>query len=135
MNASLALLGRIGLSLVFIMSGWEKLGGYAATQGYMEAMGVSGALLPAVIALEFGGGLAILAGLFSRTASAGLAVFAVLAALLFHGNIADPTQSLLFWKNITIAGGMLMLAANGPGALSFESWLERNRPLPDRAAA
>ena len=58
MNAPLALLGRIGLSLIFIISGWGKIAGYVATQQYMEAMGVPGALLPLVIALELGGGLA-----------------------------------------------------------------------------
>ena len=63
MNNSLALLGRIGLSLIFIISGWAKIAGYAGTQQYMESAGVPGALLPLVIALEFGGGLAILAGM------------------------------------------------------------------------
>lgn len=134
MNASLSLLGRLGLSFVFITSGWDKIGGYAATQGYMDAMGVPGALLPLVILLELGGGLAILAGVFTRTTAVALGVFSVAAALLFH-NAADPVQSLLFWKNVTIAGGFLVLAANGPGALSVESWLERRRSVPAVASA
>src|SRR3546814_3847056 len=66
MNTFLSPLGRAGLSLIFIISGWGKIAGYAATQQYMEAMGVPGALLPAVIALELGGGLAILAGASTR---------------------------------------------------------------------
>src|SRR3546814_12957530 len=66
MNTFLSPLGRAGLSLIYIISGWGKIAGYAATQQYMEAIGVPGALLPAVIALELGGGLAILAGAYTR---------------------------------------------------------------------
>ena len=79
MNASLSLLGRAGLSLIFIISGWGKIAGYAATQQYMESVGVPGGLLPLVIALELGGGLAILAGAFTRWIAIALA--AVLAGL------------------------------------------------------
>ena len=66
MNTVVPLLGRLGLSLIFIISGWSKVTGYAATQGYMAAFGVPGELLPLVIALELGGGLAILAGIVTR---------------------------------------------------------------------
>jgi putative oxidoreductase len=127
MNATLSLLGRIGLSLIFIISGWGKLAGYAATQGYMESMGVPGALLPLVIALELGGGLAILAGVSTRWIAIALAVFAIVAALIFHSNAADPMQGILFWKNIAMAGGLLMLAASGPGPLSVDARLPRRR--------
>lgn len=128
MNGFLSLLGRLGLSLIFIISGWGKIGGYAATQGYMESMGVPGALLPLVIALELGGGLAILAGVATRWFAIGLAVFSVVSAFLFHANFADQMQAISFWKNIAIAGGFLLLAANGPGPLSLESRLRRNVP-------
>lgn len=130
MNAYSSLLGRVGLSLIFIISGWSKIAGYAATQGYMESMGVPGALLPLVIALELGGGLAILAGVATRWFAIGLAVFSVVSALLFHANFADQMQATSFWKNIAIAGGFLLLAANGPGPLSLESRLRRNVSAP-----
>jgi len=120
-NATLSLFGRIGLSLVFLIAGWGKLAGYAATQGYMESVGVPGALLPLVIALELGGGLAILAGAFTRWFALGLAAFSIVAALLFHANLADPMQAILYWKNFAMAGGFLLLAANGPGALSLDA--------------
>ncbi|KQY52247.1 DoxX family protein [Lysobacter sp. Root494] len=128
-NAYLSLLGRVGLSLIFIISGWGKIGGYAATQGYMDAMGVPGALLPLVIALELGGGLAILAGVFTRWTALALAVFSVASAMLFHANLADQVQAIMFWKNFAIAGGFLLLAANGPGALSLESRLVRRTAI------
>ena len=126
MNAQLSLLGRLGLSLIFIISGWGKIAGYAATQQYMESAGVPGALLPLVIALELGGGLAILAGVFTRWTALALAVFALASAALFHANLGDAAQAINFWKNVAMAGGFLMLAAHGAGTLSVDhAWARR----------
>jgi putative oxidoreductase len=130
MNATLSLFGRLGLSLIFIISGWGKIAGYAATQQYMEAMGVPGSLLPLVIALELGGGLAILAGGFTRAIALALAAFSLASAVLFHGNLGDATQAIMFWKNVAMAGGFLMLAANGAGALSLDALRARRRAAP-----
>lgn len=130
MNATLSLLGRIGLSLIFIISGWGKIAGYVATQRYMDSMGVPGGLLPLVIALELGGGLAILSGVYTRWVAVALATFSVVSALIFHANLADQTQAILFWKNFAMAGGFLMLAANGPGPLSIEARVPRRRAAP-----
>ena len=127
MNAYFSLLGRIGLSLIFLISGWGKIAGYAATQGYMESVGVSGALLPLVIALEICGGLAVLAGAFTRWFAVGLAVFSIASALIFHANLADQMQAIMFWKNFAIAGGFLLLAAHGPGPLSLDASFSRRR--------
>ncbi|MFL9590795.1 DoxX family protein [Aeromonas schubertii] len=117
------LVGRVLLALMFVSAGWSKIGGYAGTQGYMEAMGVPGMLLPLVILLELGGGLAILAGMLTRSVSLLLAGFCVLAALLFHYQPADQMQMIMFMKNISIAGGFLVLAAAGPGAFSVDGKL------------
>jgi putative oxidoreductase len=128
MNALSTLAGRFGLSLIFILSGVAKLGaGYAGTQGYMEAMGVPGALLPLVIAAEIGGGLAILAGALTRWAALGLAVFSVASAFLFHFDLGDQGQFINFMKNIAIAGGFLVLAAHGAGKFSVDGWLASRR--------
>lgn len=127
MNATLSLLGRIGLSLLFIISGWGKISGYAGTQQYMEAMGVPGALLPLVILLELGGGLAIAAGLFSRWVALALAGFSVATALVFHANFGDAMQAINFWKNVGMAGGFLLLAAQGAGALSIDALISRRK--------
>lgn len=129
MNAILSLLGRLGLSLIFVISGWGKIAGYAATQGYMESMGVPGALLPLVIALELGGGLALVAGVFTRWVALALALFSVAAAAVFHANFADPMQAIHFWKNIAIAGGFLLLAASGAGTLSLEARFARGAAI------
>jgi putative oxidoreductase len=127
MNATLSLLGRIGLSLIFIISGWGKIAGYAATQGYMQSKGLPGELLPLVIALELGGGLAILAGFQTRWVALALAAFSVVSALIFHADFGDQMQAINFWKNIAMAGGFLMLAASGPGALSLDARLGRGK--------
>lgn len=132
MKDTTTLLGRLGLSLIFILSGVAKLGaGYAGTQGYMEAMGVPGALLPLVIALETGGGLAVAAGLLTRWAALGLAAFSVASAVLFHFDLGDQGQFINFYKNIAIAGGFLVLAAHGGGRLSLDALVEaRRRTVP-----
>ena len=127
MNNLLSLLGRIGLSLIFIISGCGKIAAYAGTQQYIESAGVPGALLPLVILLELGGGLAVLSGLFTRWVALALAGFTLVAAVLFHANFADPMQAINFWKNVAIAGGFLMLAAGLPGAFSLDHLLQRKR--------
>ncbi len=117
-HALISLVARVLLSAIFISAGYQKIIGYDGTMQYMASQGVPGFMLPAVIALELGGGLAILLGLFSRWAALGLAIFSVAAALIFHSNFADQMQAVSFMKNLAIAGGLLLLFANGPGAWS-----------------
>jgi putative oxidoreductase len=111
--------GRLLIAAIFVMSGWGKINGYAGTQAYMQAMHVPGALLPLVILVEVGGGLAIVLGLFTRIAALALAVFCVLTAVLFHG-AADQVNQIMFMKNLGLAGGFLFLAANGAGRVSVD---------------
>jgi putative oxidoreductase len=120
-TAGTQLTGRALMSAIFIMAGISKIGAYAGTQGYMESAGVPGALLPLVILLEIGGGLAVLLGWKVRIAAFLLAGFSVLSALLFHANFADQTQSLLFMKNVAMAGGLLFLVAGGVPAWSIDA--------------
>ena len=117
----LILIGRIILSIIFIQSGWGKTFGYAGTAEHMNAAGVPGALLPLVILTELGGGLLVLLGLFARYAAIALAGFCVLAAWFFHYQPGDMMQMINFMKNITIAGGFLVLAGSGPGALALDN--------------
>ncbi|MYZ46512.1 DoxX family protein [Propylenella binzhouense] len=117
-----ALAGRILLAAMFVTSGWDKIAGYAGTQQYMESAGVPGILLPLVILAELGGGLAVAFGFHARIAALALAGFTVLAALLFHADFSNGMQAVMFSKNISIAGGFLLLAAFGPGAWSVDGW-------------
>ena len=113
MNKYANLVGRILLAHIFLLAGISKISGYAATQGYMEAMGVPGALLPLVIALEVGGALALIVGWQTRLAALALAGFSLVAAVIFHANFADQMQMIMFMKNVAIAGGLVLLAAQG----------------------
>jgi putative oxidoreductase len=115
------LVARVFLGHIFLLAGLSKIGAYEGTQGYMEAMGVPGALLPLVILLEIVGGLAIIAGWKTKWAALALAVFSVVAAAIFHHNFADQMQMILFMKNIAIAGGFLLLAVHGAGAYSMDN--------------
>ncbi|WP_250657600.1 DoxX family protein [Alkalimarinus coralli] len=128
LNASIDLTGRVLISVLFIMAGVSKLGaGYEGTQGYMEAMGVPGMLLPLVILTEIGGGLLILVGYQTRLSALALAGFSIVSALLFHANLADQMQQILFMKNIAIAGGFLFLISNGAGRFSVDYQLAKPR--------
>jgi putative oxidoreductase len=115
------LVGRLLIALIFVGAGYGKIGGYDATQQYMEAMNVPGGLLPLVILVELGGGLAIVLGFLTRFAALGLAIFSVVSAFLFHGNVADQMQQIMFMKNLAMAGGFLFLVGNGAGPLSIDA--------------
>jgi len=116
------LIGRILLGHIFVMAGISKLGaGYAATQGWMEAMGVPGMLLPAVILLEIGAGAALILGFQARLAATALAGFSIISALIFHNNLADQMQMILFMKNFAMAGGLLFIVAFGAGTWSLDA--------------
>lgn len=117
--------GRFLLALLFLLSGLSKLGAYGATAAYMTASGVPAVLLPAVIATEVLGALAIILGWKTRAAALLLAGFSLLTAAVFHNNLADQTQLIMFFKNLSIAGGFLVLVANGPGAFTLDRRLEK----------
>ncbi len=119
-NAALVLVARVLASAIFITAGFSKLGaGYAGTQAYMAAVGVPGAMLPLVIALEIGGGIALLLGFQARLAAFALAVFCVISGMLFHSG-ADQMQQIMFMKNLAMAGGLLAFTVFGAGRLSLD---------------
>jgi putative oxidoreductase len=117
MNPFAHLAGRILLALIFILSGIGKISDPAGTAGFMESMGVPGLLVWPTIALEILGGIAIVIGFQTRIAAFALAAFSIAAAVIFHHNFSDQMQMIMFLKNFSIAGGLLLLAASG--AMSF----------------
>lgn len=120
------LIARIMMPILFIVAGYGKMGAsYAGTQQYMQAMGVPGFMLPLTILLEFGGGLAILFGLLTRTTALITAIFTVLTALIFHSNFAEGVNQMMFMKNFSIAGGFLVLSIAGPGGFSIDRLLNK----------
>ena len=117
--------GRILLAALFLLSGLGKIGSYTATAAYMSSVGVPAALLPLVIASEVGGAISIIVGWKTRVTAFLLAAFTLLTAFIFHNNFADQIQMLMFLKNVSIAGGFLLLVANGAGPLSIDRRLAR----------
>lgn len=119
-------LGRLLLAFMFFLSGITKISQYEGTQGYMEAMGVPGGLLPLVILTEAVGGLAIILGYKTRLVAFGLAGFSALSAILFHADFSNQAEMTNFMKNFAIAGGFLTLVAHGGGAYSLDNRFQRS---------
>jgi len=113
----LPLIARILLSGLFIWSGINKVLHPLATQEYMAASGIplTGLFLIATIALEIGAGLLLFFGYYARLGAIALAIFLVPATLIFHTNLGDPMQQIMFFKNLAILGGLLMVVQYGPG--------------------
>ena len=124
----LTLIGRLLLALLFLPAGISKIGGFAGTVGYIGSKGLPMAEVGAVIAIlvEVGGALALIAGFGTRFAALALAAFTLVATFFFHnfwGVPADQAmmQQLMFYKNIAVVGGLLVLAAYGAGAWSVDA--------------
>jgi len=125
---SVALIGRILLVSVFLMSGFGKITGFAGTASYIAAHGLPFPALGVLIAIavEVGAGLLVLIGWKARWAALAIAIFSVAAGVLFHAFWADAEPAARmgnfgnFWKNISIAGGFLMVFAFGPGRYSID---------------
>jgi putative oxidoreductase len=122
-----ALVGRILLALIFITSGFGKVTGFDGTVGYIASKGLPLAQIAAIIAIvaELGGGLMLAVGFKARWAALALAIFTLATGLLFHDfwnadAAAKMGQTINFWKNISMTGGMLMAFAFGPGAFSVD---------------
>ena len=126
--APVAVAGRVLLALIFIVAGYGKLTGLAGTAGYIASKGLP---LPAVLALGAGvpelvGGIALAVGFKARWAALALAVFTLVASVIFHNYWALPAeqqmvQQLMFMKNIAITGGLLLVFSLGAGPASFDA--------------
>jgi putative oxidoreductase len=121
MDAVLNLAARILMAQIFILSGFSKITGYAGTQQYMASMGLPGFLVPLVILVELGGGVALLLGFKTRWAALALAAFTLLAAFIVHLKPGDQMQMINFMKNLAMAGGLLLFVRCGPGAPSIDA--------------
>lgn len=122
MDKALHIAARLLMSLIFIIAGFGKLTGFSGTVGYFASMGLPmpNLLVPLVILIELGGGLALLVGFKARWAAAVLALFSIGSALVAHTNFADPEQMNNFMKNLAMAGGFLMFVRYGAGAPSID---------------
>lgn len=115
------LAGRVGLATIFALAAINKIQYYEANAQFMASGGLPGELLPLVIAFELIGAILITVGFQTRLTALAFAGFSVITALLYHSQLSDQIQFLLFFKNIAMAGGFLVLAAHGAGSLSIDA--------------
>lgn len=115
-----SLAGRICLVAIFFVSGISKITGWSETSGYMQAKGlpIVPVLLALAIAVELGGAAAVALGLRARWGALLLAAYLVPVTLVFHGT---PDQRIQLLKNLALFGGLLMVAAFGPGPISLDA--------------
>ena len=126
-----ALIGRIMLALLFIVSGMMKLTDITATAAFMASVNLPTNLALPTALFEIIGGLMILFGVFTRLTALAFAAFCLLTALLFHRETADPVQAAAALKNIAIAGGFLCLFAFDQKSYSFDAYRARRQREAD----
>ena len=119
MQSVVLLLARVLMAYIFLFAGYNKLLNTGPTVGFMQHMGLPGFFAYLVILLELGGGMAVLLGVYTRVAAFLLAGFCLLTALLVHFHPDDPGNMLHFMKNLSMAGGFLVLAVHGAGRMSL----------------
>lgn len=137
LKTPLVVIGRVLLALMFIMAGYGKLSNISGTAGYIASGGLPMASVLAVVVglLELLGGIAIAIGWQTRWAALALGLFTLVASLLFHKFWAVAPdqaymQQLLFMKNLSVAGGLFIVAALGAGPVSLDA---RRAPRPATA--
>ena len=120
MTNILDLIGRVFISGVFLLSGFNKLGNYEGTVGWMESFGLPGFLLIPAIILEILAPILIIIGYQTRIAAGALSLFCITTAIIFHTDFSDQMQLIAFMKNVALAGGFLFLLVNGAKGYCFD---------------
>jgi len=123
-----SVVGRVLLALMFILSGFGKLADIQGTAGFIASGGLPAPAVLAVMvgALELLGGIALVLGYQVRLAGLALALFTVAASTVFHAYWSAPAAQqfvtqLLFMKNMSVAGGLLLISALGAGPLAIDA--------------
>ena len=114
------LVGRIFISLVFLLSGYNKIFNYDNTISWMEGFGIPGFLLWPAIVLEILLPIFIIIGYRTQISALILAAFCIATALLFHLDFTNQMQTIALLKNFGLAGGFLFIATNGPKEWAIE---------------
>ena len=123
----LMLLARILMMVLFVMSGWAKLTGFQGTVGYMASTGAPMPTVAAAVAvvMEFGVGIALLIGFWTRPLAVLMALFVLGTSFIAHSywsmeGAMEAANKIQFYKNLTIMGGLFLLAAVGPGKYAVQ---------------
>ena len=119
----LELIGRIFISLIFLIAGFGKIFNYEETIGYMESFDVPGYLLVPAIIIEILFPLLLIIGYKTKLAAIILSLFAILLAIIFHTDFSNQMQLMSFLKNFAIAGGFLIIFVRGAGKYSIDQRL------------
>ncbi len=117
----LPVVSRVLMMLIFLLFGLNKIGNIPGTQGYMEMMGLNGTLVYPTILFEIGAALAIMVGYKTRLFAGLCAAFCIASAVIFHAQLDDQMQFIMFMKNVSMAGGFLLLVQHGAGAYSLDN--------------
>ena len=120
MTNILDLVARVFISLIFLLSGINKIGNYEGTVGWMETLGMPGIFLIPAIILEIAAPILIIVGYKVKISAALLSVFCVTTAIIFHSDFSDQMQFISFMKNIGLAGGFLFIVVNGAKDFSLD---------------
>ena len=123
MTNILDLVARVFISLIFLLSGINKIGNYEGTVGWMESLGMPGIFLIPAIILEISAPILIMVGYKVKISAALLSVFCVATAIIFHSDFSDQMQFISFMKNIGLAGGFLFIVVNGAKDFSLDKKL------------
>ena len=108
------LIGRIFISSIFLLSGFNKIFNYENTITWMEGFGVPGFLLWPAIVLEIIFPILIIIGYKTQISAILLAIFSIVTAVIFHLDFSNQMQTISFLKNFALAGGFLFIAVHGP---------------------
>ena len=119
MQSVVLLLARVLMAYIFLFAGYNKLLNIGPTEGFMQHLGLPAFFAYLTVLLELGGGMAVLLGVYTRVAAVLLAGFCLLTAMLVHFHPDDPGNMLHFMKNLSMAGGFLVLALHGAGRISL----------------
>ncbi|CAI9120395.1 DoxX family protein [Brytella acorum] len=127
-RAPLLLASRLLLAMLFIFMGWGKLTGFSGTVAYMTASGAPLPSLSSIIAIlvELGLGLLVALGVLTSPVAILLALYTVATAFIGHhywtfSGMERYDMWIHFYKNFSIAGGFLAVAATGPGRFSIDA--------------
>ena len=123
MTNILDLVGRVFISLVFLLSGFNKIGNYEGTVGWMESLNMPGIFLIPAITLEIIAPIFIIIGYKVKISAALLSLFCIATAIIFHNDFSNQIQFISFMKNIGLAGGFLFLVINGARDFSLDKKL------------
>ena len=114
------LIGRILISILFLLNGVYKINNYNGTVDWIESFGLPGILIIPAIVLEIIAPLFIIFGYKVKISSGLLSLFCIATAFIFHNDLTDQTQLTSFLKNIALAGGFLFLMINGAKDFSLD---------------